>query len=68
MSNKKPPLGIIPDQLWREQRAAALVEAMARQLLNLSMGDAEDSEAARDMIDKWAREIVALNLVRAATF
>ena len=68
MSNKKPPLGVMPNDIWKAHRAIALVEAMERYLPLLNAGDTEDNDAARDLIDGWAREIIALNLPRAMPF
>ncbi len=65
---KKPPLGVIPVLLWKERRAVELIEAMTRYSAMLKLGDSEDAEAARDLIDQWARELVDLNLRRAMPF
>jgi hypothetical protein len=68
MSRTKPPLGIMPDRIWKERRATELVQAMHRYLALLNTTNAEDNEAASDMLHQWARELIALNLPRAMPF
>lgn len=64
----KPPLGVPPDNIWRERRAMELVGAMGRYADLLDEANAENAEAARDLIDRWAKELVALNLPQAMPF
>jgi hypothetical protein len=65
---KKPPLGVLPVNIWKENRAGELVSAMGRWAPLLQYADNKDQEAARDLIDKWARELVDLNLPRGMPF
>lgn len=64
---KRPPIGVMPDDVWRVKRAEDLIRAMHRQL-DAMTGDQEDYEASCDLIHQWAVEITRLNIIRAAPF
>ena len=43
---EKPPLGLMPEKIWREQRIEEIVDAMHRYI-----------EAGKDMPDDWMKEL-----------
>lgn len=62
---KKPPLGVKPDRIWKEQRLKELVKAMGRHEATVMDPDIHKAQDAIDLIAQWAKEIVDLGLAPA---
>ena len=64
----KPPLGLIPERLWKEKRLQELTKAMARYEPQICSGNLDGAQDAIDLISQWAKEIVDLGLSPSVRF